>query len=195
MTSYPPKVNARFSKPKNAGNVQGTVAVGIGASFECGSFVRISLDIENDAKIIRVAKFQSNGCGFMIAAADAVAERLAGIALADLHGFAGNYIEGLTGDDLEEFPASRTQCTKLVFTALRDALAKYRAYAIKEFTGEAALICTCFGVSEETIELIIAEISPLIADDVAEACKAGAGCGSCRMIIQEMIDGKNFETR
>ncbi len=54
--------------PKNAGNAGGANAVGSSASFECGSFVRISLEIENETKLIRTGEVYHErlrifGCG------------------------------------------------------------------------------------------------------------------------------------
>lgn len=188
MKFYPAKINARFRSPRNVGKAHAANAVGTSASFECGSFVRISLEIKNDEKVIIQARFQTNGCGFMIAAADTVAEMLAGLKLTDLHGLGPNEYRRLLADELDEFPPARKQCADLVFSALKEAFADYRAYVIEEFSGEAALICTCFGVSEETVEAYIAANSPTTVNNVTEACRAGGGCGSCRMLIQEMLD-------
>ena len=188
MNFYPPKIHARFRLPKNAGNAPGANAVGANASFECGSFIRILLEIDNDTKAIRLARFQTNGCGYMIAAADTVAEMLAGRKLTDLHGLGHDEHERLVLDELEAFPPNRKQCAELVFTALKDALADYRAYFIEEFSGDKALICTCFGVSEEAIEAYIDANSPASVSNVTDATRAGGGCGSCQMLIQELID-------
>lgn len=188
MNFYPPKIHARSRLPKNAGNAPKANAVGTSASFECGSFVRISLEIDNDTKLIRQAKFQTNGCGYMIATADRTAETLAGRKLTDLHGLGQEEHERLVLNELEAFPPNRKQCAELVFKALKDALADYRAYFIEEFSGEKALICTCFGVSEETIEAYIDANSPASVTKVTDATRAGGGCGSCRMLIQELID-------
>ncbi len=193
MTFYPAKINARFRSPQNAGKARGANAVGTSVSFECGSFVRISLEIENDVKAIRQAGFQTNGCGYLIAAADAVAEMLIGRELTDLHGLGQDDYERMLDGELEKFPPARQQCSELVFGALKDALGDYRAYVLEEFSGEKALICTCFGVSEETIDAYIDADSSMSVSEVTKACRAGSGCGSCRMLIQEMIDSRKFE--
>ena len=192
MTFYPPKVNARFRDPQNTGKTGDANAVGAGASFECGSFVRILLEIEKETRVIREARFQTNGCGYMIAAADTVAEFLCGRKLTDLHGLGHDEYEELLSDKLEDFPKARKQCADLVFSALKDSLADYRAYVLEEFAGEKALICTCYGISEETIAAYIIANSPNNVSDVTEACRAGGGCGSCRMLIQEMIDSRDL---
>jgi len=67
-------------------------------------------------------------------------------------------------------------------------MAAYRERRVEEFQGEKALICTCFGVSEETIVTAISENSLSDVDQVVDLCRAGSGCGSCRMLIQELVD-------
>jgi NAD(P)H-nitrite reductase large subunit len=67
-------------------------------------------------------------------------------------------------------------------------LPDFRAFQIEEWSGEKALICTCFGVSEETIENLVKENSLETIEEVTAACNAGGGCGSCQPLIQEIID-------
>lgn len=188
MNFYPRKINKRFQGPTNPGLVEGANASGTAASFACGCFVRLSLAIEKDCKEIRAAKFQSNGCGYMIATADVVTERLVGRKLTELHGLAEDELDPQRTGELEQFPENRNQCSELVLDALKDALADYRESALEEFQGEKALICTCFGVSEETIGKCISENSIRRVADVTDLCRAGGGCGSCQILIEEMID-------
>jgi NifU-like protein len=189
MAHYPPQVDERFRSPLHAGRAPGANAVGTSASFQCGCFARISLAIEAETKTIHAAMFQSNGCGFMVAAADVMAEKLAGKELTGLHSLdEDEFIESAEAN-LGKFPPERRRCIHVVLEAVRAALADYRALLIEEFRGEKALICTCFGVSEETIEAFVSEHRPESVDEVTVATRAGAGCGSCRMLIQDMIDG------
>ena len=188
MAIYPVRVNKRFRSPRYAGRIRAANGVGTAASFECGCFVRISLAVEPLSKSIRLAGFQTNGCGFMTAVADLMAEILAGANLTELHALDENEFDRTVSDSFGPLPAERTQCAGLVLEAARAALADHRSYLIEEFRGEKALICTCFGVSEETIDAFILANRPRTIEDVTAACRAGAGCGSCRMLIQEMID-------
>ncbi len=124
----------------------------------------------------------------MVAAADVLSEWLREKTLADLHGLAEAELTHIVFEKLCAFPADRVQCAEITFQALRKAMAVYRERRVEEFQGEKALICTCFGVSEETIAAAISENSFTDVDQVVELCRAGSGCGSCRILIQELID-------
>ena len=161
--------------------------MGTSASFVCGSFVRVSLRVGIDGTI-EDACFTTNGCGFMIAASDVVTQRLRGKALTDLHGLNDVELSLMVDEEIGLFPRERVDCSSVVFEALRKALSEYRATRVREFKGEEALICTCFGVTEETIVDVIAANHLTRVDEVSNVCRAGAGCGSCRMLIEELID-------
>jgi NifU-like protein len=193
MQFYPPKISKHFNAPKYCGKAGSANAVGVGASFICGSFVRFYLAIDAETKEIREAKFSSNGCGFTIAAADVLAETIVGKKLTEFHAL-GEMRAGIERE-LGSFPAHRAHCVAICLDALKQAFADFRAFYIEEFAGEKALICTCFGVSEETIEKIIRENKSGTVETVGEICSAGTGCGSCQFLIQELIDLRKAETR
>jgi len=188
MAFYPPKISERFHAPENAGAAAGANAVGTGASFVCGAFVRFYLQIDAQTKEIRQAKFKTSGCGYSVAAADVLAARVRGKKLIELHGFEDNELQSEIEGELGEFSAHRAHCLKICLDALHAAFADFRAFQIEEFAGEKALICTCFGVSEETIERAVAENEIETVEEVTDICKAGGGCGSCQFLIQEIID-------
>lgn len=154
----------------------------------CGCYVRLSLRIEPETKEIAEARFLTNGCGFMLAAADVLAEAITGKRLTELHGSLDDEIAKLIEQELGRFPNWRAHCLQTAVEALHSAFADFRDRTLREFTGEKALICTCFGVSEETVENCIRENRLESVEDVARLCKAGSGCGSCQMLIQELID-------
>ena len=185
---YPEKINRRFHAPKNAGKVENANAVGTGASFVCGSFVRFFLHIDIQTKKIKEAKFKSNGCGFAMAAAEVLTEKTAGKHLTELHGLDKNELKTEIEMELEKFSEARKHCLEICLEALQGALADFRAFQIEEFIGEKALICTCFGVSEERIEEVIFENQAETVEEIGEFCNAGTGCGSCQFLIQEIID-------
>jgi NifU-like protein len=187
VQSYPNKIKARANSPRKAGRLSDASAIGTSASFQCGSFIELSLSIDATG-VIADAGFQSNGCGYMVATADALCEWLTGNSLAELHGLAESELHRMTSESLGDLPTDRNQCAEVTYQALRRAMAAYRDRRIEEFQGERALICTCFGVSEDTIVGVIAKNKLTEVDEVSEICRAGSGCGSCRMLIQELID-------
>lgn len=188
MKFYPEKISGRFHAPKNAGKSEGANAAGTQGAFICGTAIRFTLRIDKTDKKILEARFQTNGCGFMVAAADALADKVTGKNLSELHGLETQDLQHEMERELDTFPADRKHCLAAAVESLHAAFADFRAAQIEEFSGEKALICTCFGVSEETIERVIAENSLDSVEEVGEFSNAGTGCGSCRILIQEIID-------
>ncbi len=193
MSFYPEQVSRRFYEPEHAGKPERTNAVGTGASFVCGTFVRFYLEIDAETKEIRDAKYKSNACGYALAAAEVLAENICGKRLTELHGLENDELKTEIENELGKFPDSRTHCAENCFDALHTALNDFRSRQIEEFTGEKALICTCFGVSEDEIESVIEKNKIESVEEVGAVCNAGTGCGSCRMLIQELIDIYTYE--
>lgn len=189
MSFYPEQIRERFQNPKNIGRAKSANAVGTNATFVCGSALRWTLRIEK-RKIVE-ARFQTNGCGFMIASADILAEMIIGKGLAELHGLEN--LEKQIELKLGEFPENRQHCLKLTIETLQAAFNDFRSAQLEEWSGEKALICTCFGVSEEMIEQVIDENLCETVEEVSQKCNAGSGCGSCQPLIQEIIDAKIFD--
>ena len=186
MAVYPDAISELLERSEYSGGVVGDAAIGRAVNFDCGGFVEVFLDVSEHAGSVSAARFRSNGCGFMVAAAEVVCSELSGAKLVGLHG-----LEGI-GDKLAEkfdtLPESKGGCFDAVIDALKGAFREHRNQIVAEFAGEKALVCTCFGISEETIlKFIIAE-QPTTVQEVSDFCRAGSGCGSCRMIIQEMLD-------
>ena len=189
---YPEKITRRIERLQHTATCHSN-AIGTEANFSCGSFVRFSLSIDIDGNLVADSAFASNGCGFMLAAADVLAKNIIKRHLVDLHGLNPTQLAELISDQLGEIPPERRECIDACINALRSAFADFRSRQIEEFRGEKAFICTCFGVTEETIESFLLEPGAvatgfLTVDDIARATNAGSGCGSCRMLIQEMLD-------
>ncbi len=193
MSFYPPKITALFHAPQRAGKAVRANAAGTGASFVCGSFLRVFLEIDLETKEIRDASYKTNGCGFAIAAAEVLTENIVGRKLTELHGLNHAEFFGEIENELGRFTAARTHCAEICFDALQAALQDFRALQVEEFAGEKALICTCFGVSEDTIQTIIASDRAESVEQIGDLCNAGTGCGSCRFLIQELIDIHELE--
>ncbi len=188
VSFYPPKISERFAQTKNAGKLEDISAVGTEANFTCGVLLEFYLDIDGDSKTIRKAKFKTNGCGYVIAISDFLAERVVGKKLPELQGL--ELFEKEITKEFGEVPPARHHCVNLCFDALHKTLAEYRVQKVTEWTGEKALICTCFGVEEETIENMIRSGDIKSVEQVGESCNAGTGCGSCQFLIQEILDSR-----
>ena len=194
MSFYPEKISERFQAPKNVGEPNTASAVGMSATFVCGVYLRFSLRIDAASKEILEVKFKTNGCGYLIASADVLAENITGKRLNKIHGLEADVLRLAIENMLGAFPEPRKHCLNLTLETLQNAFADFRARQIEEFAGEKALICTCFGVSEETIERVIAEDQAETVERVGELCNAGTGCGSCQLLIEELLDaGKSHK--
>lgn len=183
---YPDQVSKISRSPEFSGNCGDENACGKSASFVCGSFVRFGLRVDPDAKRIEDVRYTTNGCGFVIAVAETLATEFRGADLTELHGT--SQIEELIRSGLGDLPPDRAHCAVMAAEAFRAALADYRERVIVEFQGERALICTCFGVAEETILDLIEEHRVTDLFEFSEFNNAGSGCGSCQMLIRELIE-------
>ena len=188
LSIYPPKIHNRVVKVQKAGLIEKPDAFATEASFVCGSFVSLSLHIDRESSEILDAKYRTNGCGFMVAACEVVTEYLVSRHVPELHCDRPDELLKHLANELGTFPEGRGHCSAVVVDALKSALGQYREKLIDEYRGERALICTCFGIDEDTIENCIAENGLTTVTDVIDRCRAGGGCGSCQPIIQELID-------
>jgi len=190
---YPESIANRIAELRHNRSCADSDALATAANFSCGSFVRFSLSIDSQSQSIIDASFLSNGCGFMLAAADLLAERIIKSRLVDLHGLADTHLHEHIIKSLDDIPPDRHECISACIGSMRAAFADLRTKRIAEFQGEKALICTCFSVTEETIEALLSDPGGIATgfstvEEVTEATGAGGGCGSCRMLIQEMLD-------
>ena len=191
MAVYPKEITEALDRLRYFDPPSGEAASGRAVNFECGGFIEVLLEVSENSEFVSLASFRSNGCGFMVAAADAVCSELSGAELVSLHGLEG--LGAAIGEKFGELPAARTGCIGAVVDAVKAAFREHRDKLVAEFAGEKALVCTCFGISEDTIVDFIAKESPSTVQEVSDACRAGSGCGSCRMIIQELIDAAELE--
>lgn len=182
---YPDKVNALWRAPNHLGTPSESDCEGRAVSFECAVRVRFFVSFGQDGEISEV-RFVSNGCGWAVAASEALAGWAEGKRLRDLHAL-DDAVSAIS-EFIGEIPGARTSCADLPVEALRNALADHRNAQAAEWKGETALICTCFGVSEDTIEKAAASGAARTVEEIGEICRAGTGCGSCQMLIREILE-------
>jgi NifU-like protein len=189
MSDFPESVARLAEDPKFVGKCGYESGAGIAASFVCGTGIRFSVSIDPNTRSIVDARYQTNGCAFMIASAEIIAREGIGRKLTDLRGTRS--LESTIGQSVTT-QQRRQHCSEIALEAFRSALSDHRDRVIEELRGEKALICTCFGVAEDTIVSLIEKGASEVSD-VSAACNAGLGCGSCQMLIRELIEAHEDE--
>ncbi|CAN5751277.1 MAG: iron-sulfur cluster assembly scaffold protein [Pyrinomonadaceae bacterium] len=185
----PHLINEHFFNPKNVGNIAEAQAVATTGSLTCGATIRISLSVD-EAQRITDAKFKSAGCSYLVAASSLLTEQVKGKTTAEAAVLGQSPTRSFIGQ-LGVWPMDRDHCAALACEALVAAVKQYSNSVREEWTGDEALICTCFGVSERTIENEIKTGRLLTIAEVTRACNAGAGCRSCYSLIEDILDTVN----
>ena len=163
-----------FFNPRNVGDADEPRFAGRSASLACGAHVRFSIQVD-ETHAISQARFRAAGCSDLVAAASLLTEQVIGLTTA-----AAATIE-------QEQADVDPQCARLAREALLDAIRDFSNAARDDWAGDEALICTCFFVSERTIEREIQARGLTTVAEVTSACNAGGGCGSCHQLIQEIL--------
>jgi NifU-like protein len=96
-------------------------------------------------------------------------------------------VTGLTTAEAANLGHQPEGCAALAYEALLDAIRDFSNAARDDWAGDEALICTCFFVSERTIEREIQTRGLTTVAEVTKACNAGGGCGSCHLLIEEIL--------
>jgi NifU-like protein len=174
-----------FFDPINTGDASEPNFIGSAASFQCGATIRISLHIDESQRIVD-ARFRAAGCSALVAAASFLTTQITGETTADAATLAQR--PRLVNERIGPLAPERLTCAAIACEALLTAITKYSNSRRDEWSGDEALICTCFGVSERTIEQAIRTNSLASIEDVTRACNAGAGCRSCYQLIQDILD-------
>ena len=188
MQRNPGLVRELFFDPKHVGEATEPNFVGRSASFECGATLRISLHIDESQRIT-AAKFKAAGCSVLVASASLLIDQVLGQTTGEAAKL-GQHPAALT-EKLGALPAERSECAALAGEALISAIRNYSDSARDEWEGDEALICTCFCVSERTIEREIQTKHLKTIAAVTASCNAGAGCRSCYPLIEDILEEVN----
>lgn len=185
MSVLPEVATDHFFNPRNIGDAAEPSFVGRAASLICGAHVRFSIQVDENQKLTQ-AKFKAAGCSVLVASTSLLTERVVNVPTAEA---------AIIGQDAgalrRQFPdlaPEREHCPKLACDALLAAIREYSDAARDDWAGDEALICTCFFVSERTIEREIVTRGLTTVAEVTRACNAGGGCGSCHQLIQEILE-------
>ena len=171
-----------FFNPRNVGAAGEPSFVGRSASLTCGAHVQISIQVD-EVHAVSQARFRATGCSGLIAAASLVTEQVTGLTTAAAAAI-GQEPRALS----KRLGCVDERCVRMACEALLDAIRDYSNAARDDWAGDEALICTCFFVSERTIEREVQARGLTTIAEVTQACNAGGGCGSCHQLIQEILD-------
>src|ERR1051325_2995257 len=182
------KLNQEALNNDKRGELATPIFTGRATSLTCGAIARISLQV-NDDQIIRNATFKVAGCSVLVSALT----NLTGQAVAKSTAEAAVLAEDLKSIEtrLDNVSSDRVECVLLASEALLEAIRSYSDAGRENWEGDDALICTCFGVSERTIENEVQLKNLLTVQEVTRACNAGAGCRSCYPLIEDILEEVN----
>ncbi|MGN0902775.1 MAG: (2Fe-2S)-binding protein, partial [Succinivibrio sp.] len=72
--------------------------------------------------------------------------------------------------------------------ALDAAIANYHGLSYENSHDDGELVCHCFGVGVNKIKKVVWENHLTTVEEVTDYTKAGGGCGTCKMRIEQIID-------
>jgi len=190
MWDYTEKVLELFNNPKNQGLIEKTEETGVAVVFgevgsiACGDALRLHLKIQIEEDSILDARFQTFGCTSAIASSSALTELVKGLTL--------DQALNVTNQDIANFlgglPEAKMHCSVMGQEALEAAIFNYRGIPlVNHADDEGALVCSCYGITDSRIRRIIIENDLTTAEQVTNYVKAGGGCGSCLVDIDDIL--------
>jgi NifU-like protein len=184
MWEYSAKLLDHFYHPRNQGALEDADGVGEVGSIACGDAMKLYIRVD-DGGVIRDAKFETFGCGSAVASASALTELVKGKTLDEAL--------KLTNDDIADYldgiPKEKMHCSVMGREALEAAINDYKGIKPEEtHADEGAIVCKCFGVTDEKIKRVALENNLHTVEEVTNYTKAGGGCGSCIPQIEDLLN-------
>ncbi len=123
--AYSEKLLEHFKKPKNVGSLdkeKKNVGTGLVGAPECGDVMRLQIEVDEESKIIKDAKFKTFGCGSAIASSSLATEWLKGKTIDQAMA-----IDNM--DIVEELalPPVKIHCSVLAEDAIKSAISDYKS--------------------------------------------------------------------
>jgi len=174
-----------FMNPRNVGEIKDADGVGEVGSIACGDMLKLFLKID-ESGVIQDAKFQTFGCGSAIASSSMLTEMIKGRTVDEAAKVGNQEI----ADALGGLPPAKMHCSVMGREALEAAIADYHGETVghEEDEEESAIVCHCYGVTYEQVRRAIVENELRNVQDITNYTKAGGGCQTCHLDLQEILD-------
>lgn len=121
--AYTKKVIDHYENPKNVGSMDKgspTVGTGLVGAPECGDVMKLQVDIDDQTRIIKDAKFKTFGCGSAIASSSLATEWIKGKTIEEALAIKNT-------DIVQELslPPIKIHCSVLAEDAIKAAISDY----------------------------------------------------------------------
>lgn len=122
--AYSQKLLDHFKQPKNVGSLDKeskSVGTGLVGAPECGDVMRLQIEVDEETKIIKDAKFKTFGCGSAIASSSVATEWLKGKTVDQAMA-----IDNMAIVEELALPPVKIHCSVLAEDAIKSAIADYK---------------------------------------------------------------------
>ena len=182
MWDYTDKVMDYFLNPRNMGEIENPDGIGEVGSLACGDALKLTFKLGADGRISD-ARFKTFGCASAIATSSVLTEIIKGMTI--------DQAAKVTNKDIVEYlgglPDQKMHCSVMGREALDAAIENYRSGGKGKHQLQGKIVCTCFGVTDKEIEKVVLENDLRTVEEVTNYCKAGGGCGGCKVEIEKII--------
>lgn len=122
--AYSEKLLDHFKHPKNVGTLDKeskTVGTGLVGAPECGDVMRLQIEVDDESKVIKDAKFKTFGCGSAIASSSLATEWLKGKTVDQ-----ALEIDNMAIVEELALPPVKIHCSVLAEDAIKSAISDYK---------------------------------------------------------------------
>lgn len=185
MWDYTDKVREHYLHPRNVGEIENPDGFGEIGNITCGDALRLTFKLDKEGKVEDI-KFKTFGCGSAIASASVLTEMCKGKTVEEVKKISNKDI----ADALGGLPREKMHCSVMGQEALEAAVTFFESGGqVKSAPHKhGKVVCTCFNITEEEIEIAVKENSLTTLEDVTNFTKAGGACGACHDDIKAIIE-------